>query len=384
MIYVTFNDYPGGIYYSQVIDVIYYLNQISSKKVKLVAFISFRNFFENRKKIKCRYSDSIVVPMFPGVRNWKWNRLWLIVLSLIFFRSIVICRGIFAFHIIYPLRQLKWIQKIILDARGLYKAEFEEYRVINDDKIILQVNELEKKALQSADFKIAVSSALVQQWKEVYGIQKSNYVIIPCTLSNEFIKPLPDKEIISNIRKKLKYSDEDIVIVFSGSASGWQSLKISDEIFSFLLKNNSRIRLLFLGHHSMNEYSAFHQFPERIQQYVCHPEEVLQYLWAADYGWLVREQSVTNKVASPVKFAEYLVAGLKVIISNQLGDYSDFCKTHRCGVVVNTDESILSKMESLLQQMERVDYEEKKHLHQLAMRYFIKDKYRAEYQKLIS
>jgi hypothetical protein len=32
----------------------------------------------------------------------------------------------------------------------------------------------------------------------------------------------------------------------------------------------------------------------------------------------------TNKIASPVKFAEYLTCGLNIIISNNLGVYTDF------------------------------------------------------------
>ena len=53
MIYLTYNDLPSGIYYSQVTDVVNYLNSIQTKeKVRLVAFISIRGFFTNRKKIK--------------------------------------------------------------------------------------------------------------------------------------------------------------------------------------------------------------------------------------------------------------------------------------------------------------------------------------------
>ncbi|RME16579.1 MAG: hypothetical protein D6799_04755, partial [Bacteroidetes bacterium] len=106
MLFVTFNDYPGGIYYSQVIDVIEYLNVLSCKKNRLIAFISLRNFFENRRKIKERYSYSLVIPMFPGVQNWRWNRIWMFFIGILFFRSSVICRGVFSYHIVYPFRRM--------------------------------------------------------------------------------------------------------------------------------------------------------------------------------------------------------------------------------------------------------------------------------------
>lgn len=62
---------------------------------------------------------------------------------------------------------------------------------------------------------------------------------------------------------------------------------------------------------------------------------MLTYLQCCDYGILVREQSETNRVASPTKFAEYLYAGLKVLVSKNLGDFSEFVLEHDCGYVVN-------------------------------------------------
>ena len=64
-------------------------------------------------------------------------------------------------------------------------------------------------------------------------------------------------------------------------------------------------------------------------------QEVPIVLSACDMGILIREDSVTNRVASPTKFAEYLSAGLQVIITNNIGDYSDFVKVHQCGIIAN-------------------------------------------------
>ena len=43
------------------------------------------------------------------------------------------------------------------------------------------------------------------------------------------------------------------------------------------------------------------------------------------------EDKITNKVASPVKVAEYLGAGLKVIISKNIIDYSNIIKDNNLG-----------------------------------------------------
>lgn len=374
MLYVTFNDYPGGIYYSQVIDVLNYLNKYTSKKIKLVAFISIRNFIENRHLIKNKYSNSIVLPMFPGVKNWKWNRVWVMFLGLYFFHSSIICRGIFAFHLFFPFKKTGLFRKLIFDARGAYQAEFEEYGVIEDKSLVKKIAYLEKTAIMNADFKLAVSHSLVKYWKDAFLYSGENHVVIPCTVSKDFIKEFPDKKEIELIRQSMQIGADEIVIVFSGSAAGWQSLKYMDELFLQILDENKKVKLFFLGNHHWDDYEVFKKFPERVFQKKLENKEVLKFMYCADYGWLVREQSITNQVASPVKFAEYLSAGLRVIISENLGDYSEFCELHNCGIVFKNHSKI---------ELTKVLYDEKLKLHPLAMIYFNKEHFKNEYKKLI-
>ena len=65
------------------------------------------------------------------------------------------------------------------------------------------------------------------------------------------------------------------------------------------------------------------------------PNEVPDFLKVGDYGLLIREETITNKVASPVKFAEYLACGLYVIISDNLGDYTQFVLNNNCGCITS-------------------------------------------------
>jgi glycosyltransferase involved in cell wall biosynthesis len=64
-------------------------------------------------------------------------------------------------------------------------------------------------------------------------------------------------------------------------------------------------------------------------------EEVGKYLEASDLGLLLRENHVVNRVASPTKFAEYLLCGLPVVISPWVGDFSELVEAHRLGLVIN-------------------------------------------------
>ena len=85
----------------------------------------------------------------------------------------------------------------------------------------------------------------------------------------------------------------------------------------------------------------------------------------ADYGILLREQSVTNLVASPTKFAEYLALGLPVLISENLGDYSEFVQHHNCGSIV---KEALQKI-----QLNKQTPADKQKLVELSRKYFYKN-----------
>src|SRR4030042_1420126 len=56
---------------------------------------------------------------------------------------------------------------------------------------------------------------------------------------------------------------------------------------------------------------------------------------AADVGLLLRENSLTDRVASPVKFAEYLRCGLPVILTPYVGDFSALATAEGIGQIVD-------------------------------------------------
>jgi hypothetical protein len=369
MIYLTYNDSPSGIYNSQVIDVVDYLNTLSSEKIKLIALISIRNFSENKKKIKSRCPDSIVIPMIPKASNWKWNSI--ILFFCLIFRSHhkLISRGPFATHLAFKLKKMGLRNKVIFDGRGAYEAELNEYHVIEDKTILNEIKELEKECIHLSDYKIAVSNALVNYWKTNYNYNNQNHVVIPCTLSKDFIFEFPSKETIQEMKKEMGYKEDDIIFTYSGSAAGWQSFDLIDDLMCEILKT-PKTKLIILSNHFDESFKVVKKYPKSVSVLFVEPSKVKNYLLISDYGILYREKSVTNQVASPVKFAEYLSCGLKILISDNLGDYTDFSKNENLLLDVNAITS--------------VDFVEKKRIHHLSVQHFKKERYQSEYLTILN
>ena len=376
MIYLTYNDSPSGVYYSQVTDTCNYFQNSLKHPISLVAIISLRNFFENRKKIKSQYPNSIVLPMFPKQRNWKWNIITLFFVSLFCNSKGVIGRGPFACSFALKLKKWGLVKKVCFDARGAYTAELNEYTVVEDEGIKNSIEQLEKEVLFDADFRLAVSSALVDYWKKKFGYVSTSYVIIPCTLNSNIQVSLRDELSISKTKEALGIKSNEILLVYSGSAAGWQSFEVMDVFLYNLFVAKPNVKVLFLSPSLPSEFMTAKQFPKNIIQRWVSPNEVEALLSACDYGLILREFSITNKVASPTKFAEYLLSGLPVIISKNIGDFTDFVMQHHCGITLNEENGISEALQqNTLSARQKMNH--------LATTYFSKASYSKEYERLI-
>jgi hypothetical protein len=331
MIFLTFNDAYSGIYQGQVIEVCKTLGQVSGERVTLVALVSVRDFRAQRRLIRRAMPSARVLPMFPGVALWKYNRVLLSWIRLFSARQTIWARGPFACNLALMLKKKGKARRVLFDARGAYEAEFNEYDLVGDSNLKEDIAGIEKTALEKSDGQLAVSQKLVDWWKERYNFTVRKCQVIPCTLAEHFDDPLPPAPAINEIRRGMDYSPTDIILVYSGSSAGWQSFELIDKLLFEWMTVNPAVKLLFLTKHPPTQSKTFSRFGERIRQIWVQPAEVRNILLAADYGLLIREPSVTNRVSSPVKFAEYLASGLQVIISEEIGDFTEFVKQNNCG-----------------------------------------------------
>lgn len=310
------------------------------------------------------YPNSIVWPMVPGPERWRANSVFLkLLLSFITFDTVV-ARGPYSTLLALGAVSQQKV-KVVFDARGAYHAELNEYDVAGSLEMKMQIGEIEKKALYGSTFRIAVSQKLVEYWRSTYEYQGNEHVVIPCTLSES-------KVALPMSRSILGFSEQDIIIAYSGSDAGWQSTQMLNDILLRTFEADRDLKLLYMAPKVPADSEFFRRYADRIVHKWFSPDEVRPALAACDYGWLVREDSVTNRVSSPVKFAEYLSSGLQILISADLGDYSEFVRKHNAGKLVDkTDTPVLRKTSE----------EERRNNVRLAFSEFVKKKYIEEYKR---
>ncbi len=275
--------------------------------------------------------------MFPVLKLMKQNRLRL-------GRDIPViyhCRGEKAAEWASMLRSQFPQDKVVLDVRGYWPAELLYNRGIDDpalaqgadvaafQKAYTYLREIVGKADAITTVSVALKDLLIKEMNA-----PANTFVVPCCVSE-----ITSDARRAEIRKSWGVSDEEIVLVYSGSTAAYQHLEdLTIPFLKKLTERNSRIRLAFLSA-EVDQIKAMltaagvdttrvilKSFPQK---------EVAVALTACDAGILIRKPTLVNRVANPVKIAEYLAAGLPIIIEKGVGGVSD----------VLFDRSLLKRME---------------------------------------
>lgn len=375
MIYLTYNDQPSGVYSSQVSDVCLFIKNNLHQEIKLVAFISLHSFFDNKKKICDEFPGAWVFPALPMAKYWQFTMMVFPLLCLFTGQRKIIARNVIAAKIALFAKKIGIVKKVVLDGRGAIAAEWNEYQVVPDENMKKLIYNQEKTAVLESDFRIAVSSRLINYWEKSYGYKGVAHVVIPCTLNSNFRASSFSNENIIEERTRMGFGASDIIMVYSGSTAGWQSFNTLGSLLGNVLKQGKHFKLLFLSGEDENITGMKEQFPGQVINKWLKHHEVQKVMAACDYGILFRDNSVTNQVASPTKFAEYLSAGLPVIISENLGDYSDFVNANKCGMVIKEGDTIQLPPTSVIEKQRMID---------LAIDNFTKVANKKQYETLLS
>jgi hypothetical protein len=171
-----------------------------------------------------------------------------------------------------------------------------------------------------ADNVSCVSNKMRRTLLRLFRVKRDCFVF-PCLLFNG---PICE---VSKERK------EPIKFVYVGSLSKWQMF---EETIAYYKHISSLLNAsLTIITNSANE--VVHVLKkEGVSANVLNlsQPDVLIELGRHDFGFLIREDLILNRIASPIKFLEYIASGVIPIISDCVGDYSDEVVKYNIGVVV--------------------------------------------------
>lgn len=329
--YVTYNEPPNGLYQSQVVETLRFVDLELGIPYKLFVFVSLRGFWQHRREFRKMRPGSVVLPSIPAFRLISFNALFLVPALLWNPPPKIVSRGPLATTIALAVQRLALFSKpkVVFDARGLADVENKEYGIYPDHvgKVLF---ELEHRSLEQSDKVSIITDEMFNYWKsENPALDRNRFITVPCTLSEGFCS----KNNLTLSRGDLGFRNDQILLCYIGSTAKWQSF---DQLVGWceqVLRGFTEVALLFICQEDKGVQRLKELFPDRVKRTIVPGSAVYSYLKICDYGLLMRGESVTNSVSSPTKTAEYLAAGL-AIITNENVAVSRFVKERQVGIVL--------------------------------------------------
>ena len=345
--YVTFGELGSGVFESQVISQLDYL-RTQGYSFRLCSFYSPRMLLHRQQRDqltewRARYEEVLgsqvwLRPHMPTKRLWMWNTCQLRTAVTKYRIAHLFCRGVIAANIALNIKRTHPGLTVTYDCRGAVSAEMEEYGVGGIEARYLR--RLEQRAVCQADSIICVSEKLKDHLENDFGLRQA-IGVVPCCVDTKVFQF--DRLARERIRTLLGIQKRS-VLVFSGSMAPWQCFPEATRTVMKIIRSNPRYFFLVLT----NDVGPANEIlrseggrAENCTVRCAQHSEVSKFLSAADVGIVYRQASVTNQVACPVKVGEYLSTGLPVMISDGVGDYSEFIAQHGLGLLLpNLEDAV--------------------------------------------
>lgn len=195
---------------------------------------------------------------------------------------------------------------------------------------------LEKFFIKKALNITAVSKPLAEMIQNTCRIEFVK--VIPCCIQfNNLV--VNNQQRIFN-REKLGYNLSDIVLVYSGGQSHYQKIPEMLDLWERLLDiNDLKFLILTNERFGVSCYLSkrIENFGKKIKWLSLSRDQVSLHLASADIGFMLRDNRILNQSASPVKFGEYLAAGLAIVSSPGVGEVSAFIRNNELGILISPD-----------------------------------------------
>ncbi len=211
-----------------------------------------------------------------------------------------------------------------------------------------RLRDLMVAACRGADAVVCVSHAMARYAVQRLGADAARVSVVPCCVDMEPFRRADGTR--QDLRRRLGLSDR-FVVVYCGSHALWEAAAETLAVFRTIrsLEPTAHALILTTNPEAFRRDLCAAGIPDTDATVlsVLHPD-VPAHLCAADLALLIRTPSVVNATASPVKFAEYLAAGLPVVISEGVGDFSAEVERHHLGVVLRHGEDPAPRLQAFL------------------------------------
>ncbi len=269
--------------------------------------------------------------------------------------------------------------RLLLDYRGILSEEYVLQGKITRRGCMHRIlRGLEGWALVRADGVLCVSERLRRRSRGWRPGTARKMVVVPCCYDPQLARR--DEATVTRLRSELGVDPaRDFILVYAGSLSAWNRPDLVLAAYRAVRAAHAGTRLLLLTGHASEARAVFGRETGVMVRSVEHAD-IQHYLALADLGLLLRDRSPVNRVASPVKFAEYLACGVPVLVSPGVGDCPAIVEKEGVGYVLRNGLELERMVGEIRAQRDVC----RRRCLDTAARYFDGERYLGSYKALIT
>jgi O-antigen/teichoic acid export membrane protein/glycosyltransferase involved in cell wall biosynthesis len=227
--------------------------------------------------------------------------------------------------------------RLIFDIRGFLAEEYAEAGRWTPGGFVFRLVKAAERGLhRSADGVVVLTERARETLFPAGPLRGQPVEVIPCCVDRtRFDGPVPSER--EARRRQLGIADR-LVLVYAGSLGGAHLARETAAFLAAAREVDPRVYALVLTPESpagmIDALEAAGLGPADYRVTAALPEEVPHYLRAADGGLALVRPSFARRSMSPTKFAEYLAAGLPVVVTAGVGDLDAQVEERRVGMLL--------------------------------------------------
>jgi glycosyltransferase involved in cell wall biosynthesis len=237
--------------------------------------------------------------------------------------------------------------KVILDYHGRIPEEY-VYLGKGGEPSRKALEGLERWTVTNADHVVVVSDKLRDYVCERYSLPTAKVSVIPCCADGNAFNWNTERRRAQRTSLGL---DDKFICTHLGSFFEWYEPELLVHLFEQIRASIPNAHLLVVTGTIANVVEFLQQrLPQTTFTVMsAQHDQVPALLNASDIGFLLLRSSPNIRTSSPAKFSEYLNCGLPVLITSDVGDFSDLVATRGAGQVVQSASKVNSELFSMIQ-----------------------------------
>ncbi|HET6898412.1 MAG TPA: glycosyltransferase [Vicinamibacteria bacterium] len=208
----------------------------------------------------------------------------------------------------------------IFDVRGLLAEEYADGGHWSRDGLLFRMTDAaESRLLRSAPGLVFLTERIRDEFAQRGLWKEKPTAVIPCAVD---LGAFGTREETRESARAALDLDRGPVLTYSGSLGSWYRLREMLEFYDVAAAEIPGLSLLILTPNEAEARSlvAGHPRVARIRVRRARPEQMPEYLSAADAGMCFLSDHHSKAASSPTKYGEYLASGLAVVTNPWTGD----------------------------------------------------------------